>query len=305
MSENWTRPKVLALDFPITTVKYLAEQLEREIEFYFCSEYDQAINYLQENPDTAAVICGDKVNESSSVEFFNHLKLILPNAARGWITENIQLTDILPLQKSELVNQVMPAQMPLEQLALRVLELVQVGRMKWQLQEIEKIAITDPVTGLPNSRFFQSSHEVLLDKSLPDKKPFSLFIIDIDQFKNFNESFGYGEGDKLLGAIGERIRKLIPDNLSIFRLGSDEFAILKSDISLNDSHEFAERIRQGFEQYPFLGPYRRHAYVTVSVGIAHFPDHGLAYPEIMTAAKAALNQAKRRGRNQTVVSHLC
>lgn len=275
----------------------MAELTETEFTLFFAGDTEQLHDLIHQHADANVALIYSDTSTDQTKELLNLVKNSLPNCARGLVTSELN-SDYL---KEDLVNQIISHDSTANDILLRLLELVQVNRLKWQVSEIEKIAITDPVTGMSNSRYFQSSLEVTIDK----KSPFGLILIDIDQFRNFNEAFGYGEGDKILAAIGERIRALLPDNVNIFRIGSDEFAVIHSSMTPADAHSIGETIRRGFERFPFQGPNRRPAYVTVSLGMTTFPDHGIQYSDIITSAKSALHQAKRRGRNQTVVAQIC
>lgn len=305
MIADASKPKIVLYNSPIPVIRAVADPLASEFQFVFAGDSDSLSSIAATNADAAIFLLCESDSSQDTSEILERMKTLLPNCSRALITDGTNLVEAKNLLTKDLANQVLPATLDSESASLRFTELVQVHKLKWQVSEIEKIAITDPTTGLPNSRFFQSSMEVLIDKSLSEKTPFSLILADVDQFRNFNETFGYGEGDKILAAIGDRIRSLIPDCLNIFRLGSDEFGILVKASTTTQAHQFAESLRRGFEQIPFAGPNRRSAYVTVSVGVALFPDHGVQYGDIMTTAKGALNQAKRRGRNQTVVSQVC
>ncbi len=305
MVADTIKPKILLYNSPIPFIRTVADPLAKEFEFIFAGDNEQLSETIKSNTDVSVFLVCETESLAQTEEVFKNVRTQLPNCARAMIFDESKPTEIKDFLAHEIVNQALPVNLTAASAALRFLELIQINKLKWQVSEIEKIAITDPTTGLPNSRFFQSSLEVMIDKSLPDKSPFGLILADVDQFRTFNETFGYGEGDKILAAIGDRIRSLLPDCINIFRVGSDEFGILiKTDGGLQ-AHKMGEALRRGFEQVPFSGPNSRPAYVTVSVGVAIFPDHGIQYSEIMTTAKGALNQAKRRGRNQTVVSQLC
>jgi diguanylate cyclase (GGDEF)-like protein len=302
MTAENTKPKILLYNSPIPFIRTAIDPINKKIDqfqFLFAGDHDQLNEIIGTNSDISIFVVCESESTAHAEEILNRAKELLPNAARAVVEGS---SDLL---KNDLCNQVLPRELSAEAATIKFMELHQVHKLKWQVSEIEKIAITDPTTGLPNSRYFQSSMEVLIEKNLPSKTPFGLILVDIDQFRSFNETFGYGEGDKILEGIGPRIRSLVPECINVFKLGSDEFAVLTKIENVQQAHRIGETIRQSFERVPFMGPNHRPAYVTVSVGLAVFPDHGVLYSEIMTTAKGALNQAKRRGRNQTVVSQLC
>lgn len=307
MTADAKLPKILLFNSPIPLIRSIVDPLANEFTFVLAGDSEQLDEIINSNADISAFVICEMESNAQATEVLTKVRKELPNTARAIITngQNLGTKEVKELLNQDLANQIWPENMTMQTAAIKLLELNQISKLKWQISQIEKIAATDPTTGLPNSRYFQSSMEVLIEKSLPTKTPFGLILVDVDQFRTFNETFGYGEGDKILEGIGDRMRSLIPECLNIFCLGSDEFAILVKVENAQKAHQLGEMVRRNFENIPFVGPNRRPAYVTVSVGVAVFPDHGVQYAEIMTTAKGALNQAKRRGRNQTVVSQLC
>lgn len=301
--------KILLFNSPIPFVRSIVDPLGKQFQFLLAGDNEQLEEMVQSHRDISSFIICEMESFDQAIEILFKVRQRLPNSARAIIantnkTES-ETKEVRELLIEDLANQILPENMTPESATVKFLELNQISKLKWQINQIEKIAATDPTTGLPNSRYFQSSMELLIEKSLPTKLPFGLILFDVDQFRTFNETFGYGEGDKILEGVGDRIRTLIPDCLNIFCLGSDEFAVLTKVENTLEAHRLGEMIRRNFETVPCVGPNRRPSYVTVSIGVAVFPDHGVQYSEIMTTAKGALNQAKRRGRNQTVVSQLC
>ncbi|OQW49877.1 MAG: hypothetical protein A4S09_11560 [Proteobacteria bacterium SG_bin7] len=306
MTADANLPKVLLFNSPIPLIRTIVDPLAKQFQFLLAGDNEQLEEIIQNNRDISSFVICEIESINQAIDVLEKVRRLLPNSARGIIANITSETkEVRDLLVQDLTNQILSENMTADTAAIKFLELNKISKLKWQINQIEKIAATDPTTGLPNSRFFQSSIEVLIEKSLTTKSPFGLILVDVDQFRTFNETFGYGEGDKILEGIGERIRTLIPDSLNIFCLGSDEFAVLAKVENSEQAHRLGEMIRRNFESTPFVGPNRRPAYVTVSIGVAVFPDHGIRYSDIMTTAKGALNQAKRRGRNQTVVSQLC
>ncbi|MDZ4660114.1 MAG: diguanylate cyclase response regulator [Pseudomonadota bacterium] len=305
MNENAAKPKILVIDPHFQTLRDLAVHLEPEFTLLSAGEQEQALEIIRENPDLSVILLDDSLFQTEEASIISFAREFLANTSFVIMKSQIQWLEAKEKIKSDEIQGFVEKPLDYPYLMAVIHSAYHLFNTKSQLSGLEKIAITDSVTGLANSRYFQSSVDFKLDESTKKLSRLSVFLVDVDQFKNFNDNFGYGEGDKLLTAIGERIKKLIPEGTTVFRFGSDEFGFMLSLLEGRQDIEIAERLRQGFEQHPFFGPYKRPAYVTVSVGIAHCPDHGKQYGDLISSAQAALQQAKRRGRNQTVVAYFC
>ncbi|MDP2931119.1 MAG: diguanylate cyclase, partial [Chloroflexota bacterium] len=124
---------------------------------------------------------------------------------------------------------------------------------------------------------------------------FSIVILDLDLFKSFNDTYGHLAGDKFLKQIGTVLKSSIRSADQAFRYGGDEFAILLPQTALNTAEQVAERVRQRVAARGKAGEIP----VTTSLGLASWPADGVGANELLTAADAALYQAKRSGGNRT------
>ena len=160
---------------------------------------------------------------------------------------------------------------------------------------IRKLASFDPLTNLPNRRFFMSEVERVISKNYV-LQPCAMFFMDLDKFKEVNDTLGHAVGDKLLRSIASRLRFTLPDNGMICRFGGDEFIIVVPGMSdKKDCEEFAERIIQEIN-LPLLIE-NNHINVGASIGISLAPENGTDADELLQHADAALYDAKARGRS--------
>ena len=165
------------------------------------------------------------------------------------------------------------------------------------------LSIRDGLTGIHNHRYFQEFLVMELARSPRFDNGFSLLFLDIDHFKNYNDTYGHVEGDSLLREFAkllvERFRKMD----LVARYGGEEFVILLPDISIQESQRLAEELRRHIEEHPFKGcdtqPGGR---LTVSIGIASFPEHGSDAVSLVRAVDCALYDAKQKGRNQVCMA---
>ena len=166
------------------------------------------------------------------------------------------------------------------------------------MQELQRHAETDALTGIANRRHFSTVVEREFIRMTRHPASFSLILLDVDRFKSINDSFGHGVGDHALRTITRHIESCLRASDTLSRLGGDEFAILLPQTALDPAVEVAERIRSTVAECPIPtedGPIS----VTLSLGVASFePASPRPWREILDDADRALYQAKARGRNQ-------
>ena len=163
--------------------------------------------------------------------------------------------------------------------------------------KIQQQALTDALTGCYNRRSF----EMQLDKDLQMARrlhqPLSLLMLDLDRFKQLNDSVGHDAGDDALRRLTACFRQELRGVDSAARFGGDEFALILPQASAEGSLIVAERLRARIEQIEIPG----YGNITASIGIATFPSQASARAELVSAADAALYTAKRAGRNRVCV----
>ncbi|ACX95977.1 sensor domain-containing diguanylate cyclase [Halothiobacillus neapolitanus] len=171
---------------------------------------------------------------------------------------------------------------------------------------LQKEAERDSLTGLFNRR---RGMELLIEtfnktvKRQPNAKvELSLLVIDLDFFKRINDRYGHLEGDEVLRITGSLILKSLPDDAVAFRWGGEEFLVALPGTALAEARERAENIRQAFVNQEWQ-PGIEGECVTVSIGIAHYPEEATHLLELIAAADKAVYLAKRLGRNR-VESHI-
>ncbi len=167
-------------------------------------------------------------------------------------------------------------------------------------EEVEALAITDGLTGLYNHRAFQERLEAELGRSGRFGHPLSLLMLDVDDFKRFNDTYGHQAGDRALRAVAEAVRSSIRSVDFAARYGGEEFAVLLLESPPEKSLDVAERIRQCIEGLSIKVD-GSEARITVSIGVAHYPGHARDRQGLLRRADEALYIAKQRGKNQVAV----
>jgi diguanylate cyclase (GGDEF)-like protein/PAS domain S-box-containing protein len=186
------------------------------------------------------------------------------------------------------------------QLASTVAEGIALALANMKLQEtLRNHAIRDPLTGLFNRRYMIETFERELARAQRYGVPLGVIMIDLDKFKKFNDTFGHEMGDKLLTTFGDFIKTIVRKDDVACRWGGEEFLLILPGASLNAAGERAEEIRSSAKQLQVPNG-QPHQPVTISLGIAIYPEHGSTKDELIAAADKAMYRAKRNGRDRVV-----
>ncbi len=159
-------------------------------------------------------------------------------------------------------------------------------------------ALHDALTDLPNRTLLQDRLAQALRSAQRDGHPLALLLLDIDRFKEVNDTFGHAAGDRLLRQVGRRLRRVVRAADTVARLGGDEFAVLLPATDTGGATTAAEKIRRALEQPVGRGGYRVSA--EASIGIALYPAHGAEAATLLQHADVAMYAAKRTGEGWAV-----
>lgn len=219
--------------------------------------------------------------------------LCVPMPALGAMIGVIHLANPEPDAFS--ANQVRVAVRVAEQVALAIAN----ARL---MSTMEGLAMTDSLTGLHNSRFFDPYLEQELAAAERDQTSLAVIMVDLDHFKRFNDTHGHPAGDEALKAFAHALRTSIRVSDVVARYGGEEFIVCARQASVQDARSLAEKIRIAVEQTVVeLGP-GRFARITASFGVAGTSDRRLDRQALIRAADEALYQAKTAGRNRVEIA---
>jgi diguanylate cyclase (GGDEF)-like protein len=173
-----------------------------------------------------------------------------------------------------------------------------------EFERTERSARTDALTGLSNRRVFNETLDAEIRRSRRYRWPVTVLMLDLDHFKDVNDSYGHLLGDLVLERVGGIVRHTVRDADAACRFGGEELAVVLPETSREGGYAVGERIRRRVEQ-AFQGrPIDGHDIsMTVSVGLATFPDDGLHADELLARADEALYGAKHAGRNRVCVHY--
>ena len=167
-----------------------------------------------------------------------------------------------------------------------------------QRQRLIDMANTDVLTGLYNHRCFQERLKQLVQSS-SEKQPLSLIFLDIDHFKQYNDSFGHIAGDKVLASVGRMLIDIVGEAGFAARYGGEEFVVVLPNCDGRKAADFGENIRTQISEETFKGQeYQPEGKVTVSCGIATYPAHAQSPQDLIKLADEALYRAKNLNKNK-------
>jgi diguanylate cyclase (GGDEF)-like protein len=161
-------------------------------------------------------------------------------------------------------------------------------------QKLQQQSITDGLTGIKTRRFFWEALSAEWKRASRSGRPFSVVLIDLDKFKEVNDTMGHFEGDLVLARVGRLLEHKSRQSNVVARYGGDEFIILMPETGPEQAQVLAERLRQWITADPMLSEH----HITGSFGVASFPTHGFSIEDIIRVADAGMYVSKRSGGNR-------
>ncbi len=178
------------------------------------------------------------------------------------------------------------------------------GQNILRYRDVQEMAYVDDLTGLHNTRYLATVLEREIEKAKLNQAKFAVLFVDADKFKNVNDQHGHVHGSKLLHELGQKLKTFVRDSDHIVRYGGDEFVAILTPADLQAGKAVAERIRREIEKTEFLKADGLKLKITVSIGVAIFPDHASLKDEIIEAADHAMYAAKSESRNRVFVAEI-
>jgi diguanylate cyclase (GGDEF)-like protein len=189
------------------------------------------------------------------------------------------------------------------QLAYTVVEQAGMALSNLKLREaLREQSIRDPLTGLYNRRYMEEALKQQMSRVTRQLHPIGIIMIDIDHFKRFNDTYGHTAGDALLRELGQFLQRRIRGEDIACRYGGEEFTLIMPDASLEAAQQRAEALRQEAIQLRVQDGGQSPEAITLSLGVAIYPQHGQTIENVLRAADAALYRAKQEGRDRVIVA---
>lgn len=173
-----------------------------------------------------------------------------------------------------------------------------IRKTQYLLMKYEQESTTDFLTGLNNVRQFDNVWNTLINNATEKNERLSLLIIDIDHFKNVNDTYGHAVGDKILAELGKILKNTSRSFDIVSRNGGEEFSVILPDCPHDQAVTLAERIREKVESHQFQVSSTESIAITISLGVATYPETVTDTTQIFSLADDYLYKAKRSGRNR-------
>lgn len=175
--------------------------------------------------------------------------------------------------------------------------------MRQLREELASEALTDALTGLPNRRYFEDYLQAELDRLDRYGGACCVVMVDVDDFKNYNDTLGHLAGDQILRELADVFREEVRLSDVVARYGGEEFGIIMINTEAPEALEASDRLREAIEDHAFrneqIQPSGR---LTVSAGVAEYPTDGTTFEALIQRADEALYAAKRKGKNRVLAA---
>ena len=220
-----------------------------------------------------------------------HTHICLPMTQSGSVGCIVQL--VFPPDQGQFAKLLVPF------IAVYLRETSPVLEAKRLMEHLRESSLRDAMTGLYNRRFLEEYITTLVAASQRRKNPFAVLMLDLDYFKQVNDTFGHEAGDKVLKTLAEILAKSVRTSDLVIRYGGEEFLIVLMDTGAEDAVKIAEKIRAKVEEtkIPLPGTVLQK---TISIGISEFPADADTFWQVVKYADVALYEAKSQGRNQVI-----
>ena len=281
------------------------------------NEYVQAAGYASE-----AVSCAEEALELLEKDNFQVVvtDIILPAMGGLELTKNIRKnkdSDVIVMtgysddySYEEAINigasdfVIKPVR--LEELLLRLKRVLKERELTKErirmMEKLQRLAVTDGLTKLYNSRSFYSQLETEVDRFNRYKHPLALLLLDLDHFKEYNDNYGHLEGDKVLVRFSQIIKSCLRTNDSAYRYGGEEFTVILPETAGAEARTVAQRIRAALETERFYPQDSKEVRITISIGVTEYhPKEELS--TFIQRADKAMYLSKQNGRNKVSMLH--
>ena len=235
-------------------------------------------------PEICTMFRGDENGEM-------HTHICLPITQSGSVGCVVQL--VLPANQGQYANCLVPF------IVVYLRETAPVIEAKRLMDHLKESTLRDAMTGLYNRRFLEEYVTTLVAASQRRKSPFSILMLDLDYFKQVNDTFGHEAGDKVLKTLSEILSKSVRTSDMVVRYGGEEFLIILMDTGSEGALMVAENIRSKVEETKISLP-GTVLQKTISIGVSEFPLDADTFWQVVKYADVALYEAKSHGRNRVV-----
>jgi diguanylate cyclase (GGDEF)-like protein len=296
-------PKLLILDDEPGTLDALERLLRRHFRVFKTTHAVEALSLLENHADLAVILSDQRMPEVNGIDFLKTAKMKVPNAVRALLSGQINMEDLVIAINEGLMHRLLMKPWYNSYLQVQLQECVQQHRLLAERDSLQKLSITDPITQLTNHRYFQDQLRVEVERAKRHGREFSLMMLDLDHFKQFNDKWGHPFGDRVLNGVGSLLSAVVRNIDSVSRYGGEEFVIILPDTPLSSALEVADRLRKKVSDHVWnLDPTGNPVRISMSIGVATFPHHGQTPSDLIENSDKAMYVAKSRGRNRVIAA---
>jgi diguanylate cyclase (GGDEF)-like protein len=281
----------------VISLGYHPESGGSELEpFFDVSGYPETLRVL-ERQEVAIIDADDPSADQNEVELLRRDGkrglLMLPLVAKD---QSIGLVELFSRTTVHMTDQRLQLARTMANEAAMALENARL------YEDARNLADHDPLTGFYNHRFVHERLGEEVIRAQRARRPLSMLMLDLDDFKLVNDTFGHLFGDRVLTWTAELIRSTLRGSDIPARYGGDEFAIILPETDHDEARRAAERILEAFRSRAFVGEQRGPVPISASIGVATYPQHGRTPTELIAAADKALYTVKRDGGHDAAVA---
>lgn len=290
--------KVMIVDDSIVARNEVKRILqEQRFQVFAAAHGEEALSYLEDNPDIKLILTDYNMPVIDGFELTKKIrekfdKTDLSIIAITAVSEEMLSSKFLKVGANDFINKPFTK----EELVCRVNNSIEALEY---IETIRGLANNDFLTGVSNRRYFFRAMQEFYAGFNKEDSSFAIAMLDIDKFKNINDTHGHEIGDKVIQKLAEVLKDNTKGSDMIARFGGEEFCIFLKDVTKEQAVEFFVRLRLKIAQSPLITPEKKVAF-TVSIGVAFSDEENL--DEILNQADMALYQAKKNGKNRVEIA---
>jgi len=293
------KEKILIVNGDIKTRQILEEFLLKDYEVFTAPTFKSALQLYKDVPFRTVVTELD-TEETKGIEVITKFQTVKSDIPIIVVTTHNSVPMAVEAMKAGAYDYI-TRPFNTDELKLVITHALERKKLQEEVKEkdiYQEMAITDSLTGIYNRRYFDELlvREESRAKRYPQK--FSLLMIDIDDFKKINDTFGHPSGDNILKVMGQILLRRIRNTDFVARYGGEEFSIIAPHTDKKNASVFASRIMDFIAKEEFAVNDSTKAKVTISIGVANFSDDAQSKEELIKKADNALYQAKELGKNR-------